>query len=149
MAQECSSTEGESVKLPDQPSQEELERFFAKDLFAYVQTDCRITEGWKGHGQAEMVLAEKHLNAKGYVMGGAVFTLADYAFAAATMCGSDAAVSLTSTIEFMKSSRGTKLIATCDEDRCGHKVGFYTTEVVDDLGERIAKVVTTCYHPTA
>lgn len=135
-------------KLSEQPTQEELHAFFHKDTFAYSQADCRIIEGWKGHGVAEMVIhPKKHLNAEGYVMGGAVFTLADYAFAAATMCGASSSVSLTSTIEFMYSTRGTKLTAVCDEDVSGRKLGFYTTEVTDDLGKRIAKVVTTCYHP--
>lgn len=136
------------ARLPEHPTHEQIEDFFKYDTFAHRQADCRIMEAWKGHGVAEMVInKDKHLNAEGYVMGGAVFTLADYAFAGATMCGAEHAVSLTSTIEFMKATRGNKLIAICDEDRSGRKVGFYTTEVTDDLGERIAKVVTTCYHP--
>lgn len=135
-------------KLPDHPTHEELVEFFRADTFAFRQADCRIVEAWRGHGVAEMVInPAKHLNAEGRVMGGAVFTLADYAFAGATMCGSASAVSLTSTIEFMRSTQGTKLTAICDVDRTGRKVGFYTIEVTDDLGERIAKVVTTCYHP--
>ena len=107
--------------LPDHPTAEE-------------QAGCRIVEGWKGHGVAETKIKPCHLNAQGHVMGGAVFTLADYAFAAAAMCGQAAAVSLSSTIEFMRSTQGTKLIATCDV-------------VTDDAGELIAKFVTSCYHP--
>lgn len=135
-------------RLSERPTAEEIHEFFKEDTFAYRQADCRIVESWVGHGKAEMVLnPDKHFNAQGFVMGGAVFTLADYAFAAATMPGTADAVSLVSTIEFMKSTRGSKLIATCDVDRSGNRVGFYTTEVTDDLGASIAKVVTTCYKP--
>lgn len=135
-------------KLPDNPTPEELDAFFNHDTFAYRQASCRIVEGWAGHGVAEMALdPDKHYNAEGNVMGGAIFTLADYAFAAATMCGQASSVSLTSTIEFIKSTKGKKLIATCDADKHGRKVGFFTTEVTDDMGELIAKVTATCYHP--
>lgn len=136
-------------KLSEHPTDEEMQAFFCRDLFASKQANCRIVECWIGHGKAEMdIVPSMHFNAGGHVMGGAVFTLADYAFAAASMPGSVAAVSLTSTIEFMKSTKGSKLIATCDVDHVGRKVGFYTTDVVDDLGVHIARVVTTCYKPT-
>lgn len=137
-----------SPRLPEHPTPEEIEEFFKEDTYAYKQTDCRITESWVGHGQAEMhINPDKHFNAEGYVMGGAVFTLADYAFAAATMPGTADAVSLVSTIEFMKSPKGKKLTATCDSDRQGNRVGFYTTDVFDDAGIHVARVVTTCYKP--
>lgn len=136
------------VSLPDNPTLAQAQSFFEGDTFAYKQSDCRITEARRGHGVAEMVLdPEKHYNAQGHVMGGAIFTLADYAFAAASVCGHASSVSLSSNIEFMKSTKGTKLTATCDIDKAGHKVEFYTVEVTDDLGESIAKVTSTCYHP--
>lgn len=135
--------------MPDHPTLEQLEAFFNDDAFAYGQTGCRVVEGWKGHGVVEMEIRPCHLNARGNVMGGAVFTLADHAFAVASTCGRASAVSLTSTIEFVRATRGTKLIATCDADRSGRKVGFYTVEVVDDLGELIAKVVAMSYHPVS
>ena len=142
------SAEEPKILLPERPTPEEIDEFFRNDTFAYQQSDCRIVEAWKGHGVAEMSLnPDKHFNAAGHVMGGAVFTLADYAFAAASMCGAASSVSLVSTIEFIKATKGSKLIATCDVDRSARKVGFYTIEVTDDLGEQIAKVVATCYRP--
>ncbi len=135
-------------KLPERPTKEELEAFFKNDTFAYEAAGCRVVEGWKGHGVAEMPLVKGvHFNAGNNVMGGAVFTLADYAFAVATMCGRASSVSLSSTIEFVRATKGSKLVATCDVDRSGNKVGFYTIRVEDDLGELVAKVSATCYHP--
>lgn len=136
-------------RLAEHPTDEEIREFFKCDIFASKQANCRVIESWVGHGKAEMVIVpEMHYNAEGHVMGGAVFTLADYAFAAASMPGSVDAVSLVSTIEFMRFTRGSKLIAVCDADRVGNKVGFFTTDVHDDLGAHIARVVTTCYKPT-
>lgn len=140
---------GPQPRLPEHPTTEELASFFRNDTFASEQAACRIVEGWKDHAVAEMEIRSFHSNAEGHVMGGAVFTLADYAFAVATTCGSTGSVSLTATIEFIRATKGTKLIATCDVDRSGRKVGFYTTRVTDDTGELIAKVVATCYRPAA
>lgn len=136
------------ARLPDNPTSEEIDAFFRHDMFAYGQAGCRMVEAHRGHAVAEMVLDEKrHLNVDGNVMGGAIFTLADYAFAGATMCGRASSVSLSSTIEFMRATRGSKLIATCDVDHPGRKVGFYTIDVVDDEGVHVARVVASCYHP--
>ncbi len=135
------------ARLPDNPTAEELNEFFKHDTYAYQQTGCRIVEAWRGHSVAEMVIEKHHLNAENRVMGGAIFTLADYAFAAATMCGQASSVSLSSTIEFMSSTSAKKLIATCDLDKTGRRVGFYTVLVTDDLGVKVAKVTATCYHP--
>lgn len=136
-------------RLPERPTLDEMVAFFRDDTFAFERAGCRIVEGWAGHGVCEMDITPGHLNAQGHVMGGAIFTLADYAFAVASMCGQAASVSLTSTIEFMKATQGARLTATCDIDKAGRKVGFYTIEVADDRGEAIAKVVTTCYHPAS
>ena len=144
----CPPDAPEDVRLSEHPTDEEIQNFFKDDTFAYVQAGCRITESWKGHGKAEMELDPcRHCNAQGYVMGGAVFTLADYAVAAASVPGYRSSVSLMSTIEFVHATRGNKLIATCDADHSGNKVGFYTVNVVDDEDTLIARVLVSCYHP--
>ena len=135
------------IKVSDNPTSEEIEEFFKNDTFAYGRVGCRITEAWRGHGVAELDLEDHHCNAEHNVMGGVIFTLADYAFAAATMCGEASSTTLTSTIEFMRATKSGKLTATCDLDRAGRKVGFYTTDVHDDKGNLVARVVATCYRP--
>ena len=78
-------------------------------------------------------------------MGGAVFTLADFALAIASNVGAPPSVSVSSAIDYMSASRGTRLIATCNADKSGRRLGFYTTDVTDDTGRRIARVTTTVY----
>ena len=45
--------------------------------------DIQLEDMQEGYARASLVVAEKHLNGLGCTQGGAIFTLADYAFAAA------------------------------------------------------------------
>ena len=135
------------IKLAEDATLEEVQDFFKNDTFAYGRVGCRITEASRGHGVAELELDDNHCNAEHNVMGGVIFTLADYAFAAATMFGEASSTTLTATIEFIRATKGSKLIATCDIDHGGRKVGFYTIDVKDDLGQLVARMVSTCYRP--
>lgn len=40
----------------------------------------------------------------------------------------------------MEGTKGTKLIATCEADKMGGKLGFFTIKVDDDWGNSIAIV---------
>ncbi len=75
--------------LPDDRATKDLERFFSNDVYATQVTKCRIVEGWKGHGVAELDIEDMHRNALGAVMGGVIFTLADFAFAIASNAEQD------------------------------------------------------------
>ena len=48
----------------------------------------------------------------GNVMGGAIFTLADFALAIACNIGEDPTVAVNNTIEYLNSTKGSTLIAT-------------------------------------
>lgn len=131
--------------LPDHPTMEEMEAFFGDDHFATQAAGCRIVEGWKGHAVAEMELADIHQNAQGNVMGGAIFTLADFALAIASNIGSGPVVNAMSTISYLAATRGTKLTATADCERAGSHLSFYAVRVTDDEGRLIAKMDVTGY----
>ena len=131
--------------LPDNPTRDQIEAVFANDRFATQAAGCRVVEGERGRAVCEMELADIHKNAMGNVMGGAIFTLADFALAIASNTGGNPSVSVSSTIEYLSASKGTRLIATCNADKSGRRLGFYTTDVTDDTGRRIARVTTTVY----
>lgn len=129
----------------ENPTVEELETFFTGDKFATQAAGCRIVEGRRGHAVCEMELVrDVHYNAMGGVMGGAIFTLADFALAIACNIGEEPTVSVSNTIEFMNAAKGSKLIATCDADKSGRRLGFYTVDVTDDTGRAVAKMCATC-----
>lgn len=119
--------------------------FFSHDLFATEACGCRITEASHGHAVTELDISPIHRNAMGSVMGGAIFTLADYALAVACNIDENPTVSVSNTIEFISAARGEKLIATCDVDKSGRSLGFYTIDVTDELGTKVARMTATCY----
>ena len=129
-------------------SLEEIQRFFAGDKFA-TNAGCTIVMAAKGHAVAEMPITADHRNGMGGVMGGAIFTLADFALAVACNVDEEPTVSVSNTIEFLSSSKGTKLIASCEADKSGRSLGYYTVDVTDDLGRKIARMTATCFRTPA
>ncbi len=126
------------------PTMEELNERFRADRFA-AQAGVEIREAEPGRALCAMPLRPCHMNANGAPMGGAIFTLADFALALASNIGVAPSVSVSSAVDYMSASRGTRLIATCNVDKSGRHLGFYTTDVTDDTGRRIARVTTTVY----
>lgn len=76
-------------------------------------------------------------------MGGAIFTLADFAFAVAANSEGALCVSLSSQISFVNASKGPVLIAEakCIENK--KRLCFYEILISDNVGNIVAKVSTT------
>lgn len=120
---------------------------FAGDHFATEACGCQVVEAAPGRAVCAFDVGEAHRNARGAVMGGAILTLADFALAVASNHAGEegGAVTLTTSAEFLAPVRGSRVVATCEADREGRRVGFYTTQVTDELGTQVAKVTsTTC-----
>lgn len=125
---------------------EEVQRVFRNDRFATDACGCRVVEASRGHAVCELDITPGHRNEKGGVMGGAIFTVADLAFAVASNVGEPVTVSVSSSIEFMSAAKGEKLIATADVDKNGRTLGFYNCLVTDELGTPVARVTQTAMH---
>ena len=65
-------------ELGDNPTLEEVQEAFAADQFATQACHCRVVEARRGHAVCEFDIEDIHRNGFGAVMGGAIFTLADY-----------------------------------------------------------------------
>jgi acyl-CoA thioesterase len=85
-----------------------------------------------------MTLQPHHWNGVGTAQGGAIFTLADFAFAAASNSHGTVAVAINVSITFMKSARTGTLWAEAREISKNPKLGTYTVEVKDDQGDLVA-----------
>lgn len=131
--------------LSDNPSLAEIEAVFSGDRFATEAAGCRIVAAERGRAVAEMELADIHRNAMGNVMGGAIFTLADFALAISCNIGEEPTVSVDSNISFLRATKGAKLTATSVCDKPGRHLGFYTVTVKDDLDKDVARMTATCY----
>ena len=73
---------------------EEARAYFAQDRFA-TENGAVIREIGEGYAVCSLELTERHRNALGNVMGGAVFMLGDFAFAVASNYGKRPTVSTT------------------------------------------------------
>lgn len=124
---------------------EEVCEIFGNDRFATEACGCEVLEASRGHAVCAFAIAPIHLNAQGNIMGGAIFTLADFALAIACNMGENPTVAVTNSIEYMSMARGSRLIATCNVDKSGRSLGFYTVDVCDDLGTPVARMSATCF----
>lgn len=92
-----------------------------------------------------MEIEPRHRNAAGIIMGGAIFTLADFAFAVASNHEKLGTVSLNANITFLRASKGDKLIATAECVRDGRTTCYYRVSVTDNTGALIAEITTSGY----
>src|SRR5512135_2221797 len=116
---------------------ESLRRFFENDKFA-ERANIELLSVSPGQARAKMALHPHHLNGYGTVQGGAIFTLADFAFAAASNSHGTVAVAINVSITFMKAGQTGALWAEAKEISRNVKLGSYTVEVKDDAGDMVA-----------
>ncbi|KKH48162.1 PaaI family thioesterase [Methanosarcina sp. 1.H.A.2.2] len=116
---------------------EDLKRLFKKDKFA-AHTGIELLEVTPGYAKARMVIEEKHLNGLNIVQGGALFTLADLAFAAASNAYGIAAVGINANISFVKATTKGTLTAEAKETSINPKIATYTVNITDEEGDLVA-----------
>lgn len=124
---------------------EELRKSYKNDRFA-TGAGCVIVSADENGSVCEMPICDGLLNAHGGVMGGAIFTLADFAFAVASNYAGVPSVAIECNIRYYAASKGTRLIATCKADKEGHTLSHYTVEITDDLGKKIAGYTAIAFH---
>ena len=115
---------------------------FRDDRFA-MDAGVEIVSAEPGHAICRMEVTPRHLNANNAVMGGAVFTLADLAFAAAANIGGTLTVTQSSQITYLRAARGKTLTAEAECIRDGRTTCFYVIRVNDELGTEVAYVTAT------
>ena len=123
---------------------EAVERF-SRDLYATKTTGIVIEEVAPDYAKCSLTVKDFHLNAAGFVMGGALFTLADFAFAVASNCENPLTVTLTSQINYLSATKGPLLWAEARCVKSSKKIGFYEIEIHDNQGTLVAKVSATGY----
>jgi acyl-CoA thioesterase len=119
------------------PADEDPIRFFSRDAFAGL---CGIEpiEVSPGRARVMMKIQKSHLNSHGTVHGGALFTLADTAFALASNSHGIPAAAINAHISYMKAAKEGTLIAEAEEFTLNPKLASYTVQITGGEGERIA-----------
>jgi acyl-CoA thioesterase len=85
-----------------------------------------------------MAVQPHHLNGYRSVQGGAIFTLADFAFAAASNAHGKVAVAINVSITFIKAAHAGTLLAEAREVSANPKLGTYTINITDEQNALIA-----------
>ena len=118
---------------------------FADDRYA-TENGAVIEEVGEGYARIVMELDEHHYNAVGGVMGGAIFTVADFAFAVASNWQEKTVVSQTAQITYLGKVKGKRMIAEARQVKDGRSMCYYVVEVTDELGSKVAHVTSSGFH---
>lgn len=120
---------------------EQIRARFSRDRFATETAEIRIVDAHPQYAVCEMPILEKHRNARGTPMGGAIFTLADFAAAVAAngFAEHTDTISLHADITFLSAAKGTTLIAKASCIRQGRTTALHEVEITDELGTLVAR----------
>ena len=109
-----------------------------RDRFAKAN-GIKIEEIDKGYAKVSMKVEEEHLNGADVAHGGAIFTLADFAFALSSNSYGTISLSINSSISFINGAKkGEILTAIAKEIEKNHKLGCYSVEVTNENSKIIA-----------
>ena len=121
---------------------DEARAYFSCDRFA-TENGLTLDELDECHAVTSLTVGDRHRNAFGGVMGGAIFTLADYAFAALTNDRERVTVAQQVSINYLSPVKGERLVATARFRKDGRNSCVVNVDVVDDTGREIAQFVGT------
>ena len=121
---------------------DDAREYFSCDRFA-TENGMTIDELDGSHAVTSMTVADRHRNAYGGVMGGAIFTLADFAFAALTNDRERVTVAQQVSINYLSAPKGERLIARAAYKKDGRSSCVVNVDVFDDGGRAVAQFVGT------
>jgi acyl-CoA thioesterase len=111
--------------------------FFTNDAWA-KETGVELMEVSTGRSKVWMKIEKRHVNGHGSVHGGAIFTLADTAFALASNSHGIPAAAINAHISYVKSATAGTLYAEATESSLSPKIATYSVIITNDNGEKIA-----------
>lgn len=119
---------------------EKARQYFSGDIYATETTGIKIESVAPGYAKCTLEVTDKHKNANNVVMGGAIFTLADFTCSVAANCQRPMTVSMTGSINYLSPGKGPVLTAeaTCVKD--GRSVCYYDTVITDSDNKKVATV---------
>ncbi len=126
---------------------EETRKFFKNDRYAEF-TGIEILEVSEGYAKTRIVVEDKHLNGNNVVMGGCIYTLADFTFSVAANCGDLPSVTLSSDIVYNSAATGRELYAVTEKVKDGRTVCNYIVRVTDEKERVIATATFVGFRPS-
>lgn len=115
----------------------DIQKFSQADKFA-LHNAIELIACQDGHARAKMTIQEFHFNGIRSVHGGALFTLADFTFAAAANSRGLTTIAINAHISFLKPGLTGTLFAEAAEISAKGKISSYTVRITDENNEVIA-----------
>ncbi len=117
---------------------QELKQFFStNDLFAR-HAGIELVDAGSGWAKASMKIEPFHFNGAKTVHGGAIFTLADFAFAVASNSHGTLAMGINTSVNFVKAALKGTLYAEAKELSLNPRLASYSVMITDDAGDIVA-----------
>jgi acyl-CoA thioesterase len=135
----------EKPRKKEDGGMENIKKALAQDHFALETVGMELVEMAPGQAKVKMEVCSKHLNGLGTVQGGAIFTLADLALAAASNSHGTVAVLVNASVSYFKAISQGVLYAEAREESLKNKLATYTVRVTDGEQELIALMQATVY----
>ena len=121
-----------------------LTKVAENDRFA-AYTGIKLVKAIPGYALTRLEVQDKHLNGVDFVQGGAIFTLADFAFAAASNAAGFPTLGINAAISYIKGPRGKVITAEAKEVSATNRLCTYEVAVYDEDGQTVAKMLATGY----
>ncbi len=120
---------------------EKARSYFADDKFATDQTGIIIEETGEGYAKCYFDILPHHLNRNNTLMGGAAYTIADFAAAVAANTEEKTSVSLSGSISYLSVAKGSRIYAEARAIKDGRSIAVTEVDVYDDIGTKVAYAV--------
>ena len=124
------------------PTLQDARDYFRNDRFA-AENGFTLEALTENGAVCAVNLSERHQNAAGGVMGGAILALADFTFAVAANNDHRPTVAQQISLSFLNASKGARLISTASCVKSGRSSCVYRVDIKDDLGKDIAQAMFT------
>ena len=121
-----------------------IQEFFKDDRYAAL-SGIELLEVEPGQAKTRMEIKDIHLNAGNVVQGGAIFTLADFAFAAAVNAYGNLAMSIETSIRYFKGVGTGTLFAEAKAMHVHKKLATFEVTITNEKEELIALFTATAY----
>ncbi len=113
-------------------------KYFQGDRYA-MMTGVKLEELTDEYSLASLTLGDIHKNANGGIMGGVMFTLADFAFAVLSNNIHMPTVAQQVSINYLSAPKGNKLFAKAVCKKNGSRTTVINVDVTDDAGRDVAQ----------
>ena len=98
----------------------------------------RLVRVEPGYAEGELEVTPDSMNSRGFVQGGAIFTLCDLTAAGAANAENNGMIAMQGSISFIRPGTGTKLRAVAKQLSRGRSTGVFAVDVFNDAGKLVA-----------